>query len=407
MRVAIDVSAVPARPVGAGVYVLRLVEALAAGDEADLDLVARRDDGVRWATLARGARVHAVAPPRRPVRLGWEQAAGPRLARRLGSDVWHGPHYTMPLRVRPAVVTIHDLTFFDHPEWHERAKVPYFRAMIRASASRAAGLVCVSHHTAERLTALLRPAAPVTVVPHGVDHERFSPEPDPGDADRLAALGVRAPFVAFVGTLEPRKGVPTLVRAVGRLAPSHPHLQLVLAGLPGWGADEVEAAVAATPALAGRVVRPGYVDDPTRTALLRGAAVVAYPSMAEGFGLPVLEALAVGAPVVTTTGSAMEEVAGDAAVLVPPGDEDALGRGRRGRAGRRTRRRAAPGGRAPHRRPLHVGGQRGRAPEGLPGGGGRPVTPVLAPALPTSLRSGVTGLIDGGGAGSAGAVTSA
>jgi glycosyltransferase involved in cell wall biosynthesis len=196
--------------------------------------------------------------------------------------------------------------------------------MIRASAARAAGLVCVSRHTAERLAAVVAPRAPVSVVPHGVDHDRFRPEPDPGDADRLAALGVRPPFVAFVGTLEPRKGVPVLVRAVARLAPGSPGLQLVVAGRPGWGVEEVDRALAAAPVLEGRVVRPGYVDDPTRTALLRGAAAVAYPSLEEGFGLPVLEALAVGAPVVTTTGTTMEEVAGDAAVLVQPGDEEAL-----------------------------------------------------------------------------------
>jgi glycosyltransferase involved in cell wall biosynthesis len=284
MRVALDVSAVPAQPAGAGVYVLRLVEALAAAGEVELDLVARRDDGVRWATLAARARVWAAAPERRPVRLAWEQTGAPRLARKLRPDVWHGPHYTMPLRVRPAVVTIHDLTFFDHPEWHERSKVPYFRSMIRASAARAAGLVCVSRYTAERLAAVVRPRVPVAVVPHGVDHERFTPEPHPGDGDRL----------------------------------------VVLAGKPGWGVDEVEAALAGAPALEGRVVRTGYVDDPTRTALLRGASVVAYPSLEEGFGLPVLEALAVGAVVVTTTGSAMEEVADGAALLVPPGDEAAL-----------------------------------------------------------------------------------
>ena len=103
--------------------------------------------------------------------------------------------------------------------------------------------------------------------------------PDPGDGERLDALGVRAPFVAFVGTLEPRKGVPALIGAVDRLALAHKDLQLVLAGRPGWGVDEVEEALAGAPALARRVVRTGYVDDPTRTALLRGAAVVAYPSL--------------------------------------------------------------------------------------------------------------------------------
>ncbi|MDP9452358.1 MAG: glycosyltransferase family 4 protein [Actinomycetota bacterium] len=322
-RVALDVSAVPARPAGAGIYVLRLVEALAGADEVDLELVAAVGDGRRWEAAAPAAHVHAVAPGRRPARLVWEQAQAPALASRLG-DLWHGPHYTMPLRAGvPAVVTIHDLTFFDHPEWHERAKVVYFRKMIRASAERADTLVCVSQHTAARLHDLLSPRAPVEVITHGVDHRRFGPEDD-GDLERLAALGVRPPFVAFTGTLEPRKNVPALVRAVARLAPSHPDLQLVLAGHRGWGGAEVDATVAAS-ALGDRVVQLGYVDDEVLPALYRQAAAVAYPSLEEGFGLPALEALACGAAVVTSSGSAMEEVVGDAALLVRPGDEAGLG----------------------------------------------------------------------------------
>ncbi len=252
----------------------------------------------------------------------WEQTQAPALAQRLGG-LWHGPHYTMPLRaVGPVVVTIHDLTFFDHPEWHERAKVGYFRRMIRASAERADILVCVSEHTAGRLNAVLAPRAPVVVIPHGVDHRRFGTSDD-HDLQRLTALGVRPPFAVFTGTMEPRKNVPALVRAVARLSPRHPDLQLVLAGHRGWGGREVDVAVA-TSGLGERVVHLGYVDDATLPALYRQADAVAYPSLEEGFGLPALEALACGAAVVTTSGSAMEEIVDDAAVLVPPNDEEQL-----------------------------------------------------------------------------------
>lgn len=324
LPVALDVSAVPAQPAGAGVYVLRMVEALAAGGGLDLDLVAAVGDRRRWEAAAPEARVHAVAPGRRPVRLAWEQAQAPALARRLGG-LWHGPHYTMPLRANvPTVVTIHDLTFFDHPEWHERAKVVYFRRMIRESSQRADTLVCVSNYTADRLTDLLAPTVPVEVITHGVDHRHFRTEDaEDDDLARLAALGVQGPFVAFTGTLEPRKNVPALVRAMARLAPTHPGLKLVLAGHRGWGGAEVDATVA-TSGLEERVINLGYVEDAVLPALYRQAAAVAYPSLEEGFGLPALEALACGAAVVTSSGSAMEEVAGGAALLVRPGDEVGL-----------------------------------------------------------------------------------
>jgi glycosyltransferase involved in cell wall biosynthesis len=311
---------------GAGVYVVNLVRALDALREADLHLLARRDDGERWAALAPGATCHPAVPPARPARLAWEQARAAGLAARLGIEVWHGPHYTLPLRLRgPAVVTVHDLTFFDHPEWHERSKIVFFRSMTRAAVARADVIVAVSGATAERLEELLEPEAPVVTIPHGVDHARFHPvrAGDPEDLAVLRPLGVRPPYVAFVGTMEPRKAVPTLVEAFAQVAAGRPELRLVLAGRDGWGSEAARAAVEAS-GVATRVLRLRWVPDEALPALLRQAAVVAYPSLQEGFGLPALEALSCGAALVTSAGSPMAEVAGEAALAVPPGNAGAL-----------------------------------------------------------------------------------
>ncbi len=230
----------------------------------------------------------------------------------------------------PAVVTIHDLTFFDLPGAHERAKVWFFRRAIRSSAAHAARLVCVSRATAARLDAIVPGHVPVTVAHHGVDHERFRPSTGAADAERDEALlephGIGGRFVAFVGTVEPRKGLATLVAAFAAAARDDADLRLVIAGRDGWGVGELRHAIAGEH-VATRVIRTGYVPDEVVPALYRRAAAVVYPSLAEGFGLPTIEALACGATLVTTSGSAMEELVDDAAILVAPGSVDGLAAG--------------------------------------------------------------------------------
>lgn len=325
MRVLLDVSAVPERPVGAGVYTVNLATALATRGDIDLTLLARRADAARWATLAPDAAVDARLPGPRPLRLAAEQIVRPTDERSL--DVWHGPHYTMPWyrTSPPAVVTVHDLTFFDHPEWHERSKVAFFRRAIQRSAERARVLVTPSDVTTRRLRELVDPVAEIVTIPHGVDHDRFRPDPavEATDLAALRRIGVQQPFVAFAGTLEPRKDIPTLIDAFARIASEQPGLRLVLAGGDGWGTTAVRRAVENS-GVTTRIVRPGYVDDDVLPALYRRAAVVAYPSLEEGFGLPVLEALACGAPTVTTRDTSMSEVARDAALLVDRGAPDQL-----------------------------------------------------------------------------------
>lgn len=325
----LDVSAVPKSPVGAGVYTIHIARSLDAHPEVQLLLAARSDDEQRWTEIAPNSTVAAEVPTRRPERLLWEQTRAPKFAKRLNAELWHGPHYTMPARLDiPSVVTIHDLTFFDHPEWHERSKVLFFRRMIRRSTRNASALICVSHHTKDRLTAVLDPSTPIHVASHGVDHARFQPLNRPeeieADLNLLAHNGISPPYLAFVGTIEPRKDIPSLVKAFAQIADERPSLQLVIAGADGWGVTEVRDCVARS-GYTTRILRPGYLPAEVLAPFLRRASVVAYPSLEEGFGLPALEALACGAPVVTTTGSAMAEVCGDAARLTRPGVPEELG----------------------------------------------------------------------------------
>jgi glycosyltransferase involved in cell wall biosynthesis len=324
LSVTLDVTAVPRKPAGAGRYTIELARALAERDDVSLTAIARRNDVTRWQKMAAETAfdVVAAAPGPRPMRLAWEQLGLPRLLAKLDPAVHHGPHYTMPERsTTPVVVTIHDCTFFDHPEWHERSKVVVFRRAIARAAARAQAIVCVSQTTAERLRSVCTVTAPVFVAPHGVDHERFVPtEPSRGaDRDALGRFGLNdRPYVLFVGTIEPRKGVATLVRAFDQVAGRHPDALLVVAGQPGWGGSDVEQALDGA-TQRDRIRLLGYVPDLVVPALLRSAAAVAYPALEEGYGLPALEALACGAPLITTTGTAMAEFAHGAAVLVSPG----------------------------------------------------------------------------------------
>jgi glycosyltransferase involved in cell wall biosynthesis len=320
LRVSLDVSAVPQKPAGAGRYIMEIARRLPSLSACEPLFLTRSGDD-RWSSL--GGHVNSSAPDSRPGRLVWEQLVLPRVLKRFHVDVHHSPHYTMPERANiPVVVTVHDLTFFDNPEWHERSKVLLFRRAINVAVKRAAHLIAVSNDTAERMKQRFGDID-ITVIPHGIDHERFTTVPLPNERHELDVAGIPADYVGFVGTIEPRKNLPRLIQAFDRIAPAHPSLHLVIAGQRGWALDEFDAAVRSS-AHPSRIVQPGYLREALIPAFLRNARVVAYPSLVEGFGLPALEALACGAPLVAGSGSALQEVVGDAGILVDQNDTEAL-----------------------------------------------------------------------------------
>jgi glycosyltransferase involved in cell wall biosynthesis len=239
-------------------------------------------------------------------------------------DVVHGTNFVVPPSGRAAeVVSVHDLTPLHHPELCNPATLAY-PGLIRRALRRGAWVHTDSAFVAgEVVEAFDADPARVRVVAPGVP-----PLPDiaPPAARSLVESflppGVTR-YVLAVGTAEPRKDLPGLVRAFDRLADRHADLALVLAGPPGWGEEALSVAVEGARAGA-RVVRTGWLQPPALAALLQEAAVLAFPSLYEGFGFPPLEAMAAGVPVVATRAGSLPEVLGDGAVLVDVGDHDGL-----------------------------------------------------------------------------------
>jgi glycosyltransferase involved in cell wall biosynthesis len=322
MNVLLDISAALAQTAGIGRYARELTRALLAlpGGPA-LSLYHNRQPLDRLPEEWRGL-------PRRQVPLSdraWRLflLSGARLPRgwlEAGAcDVIHGTDVIVPPAGRPSIITIHDLSTLLFPQHHTRLHRWFDRLSLPVMVRRASAIIADSASTARDVIGRLgAPAAQVHVVRLGVDHARFRPR-DAGEARARvqAALGIQPPYVLSVGTLEPRKNLATLLQAYRLLPDDAP--RLVLAGGRGWGNQRLSEEIERL-GLRARVTVAGFVGDALLPDLYAAADAFAYPSLYEGFGLPPLEAMACGAPVVASRASSLPEVVGEAGLLVDPRD---------------------------------------------------------------------------------------
>jgi glycosyltransferase involved in cell wall biosynthesis len=307
---------------GTGIYAARLLEQFTHRSDLEIEVLNGWRFDSRGGKLARRA-LRATSD------LFWTHAYLPHLLSKQHFDLLHAPAFIAPGRSPcPVVITIHDVTYLLYPSHFPRWRVAYLRSVMPPAVRSAAAIICGSENSKRDLTIAYGVAADrVHVIPYGVDLARFHPGVS---LDRTWAdpLGICDGYLLHVGAFSSRKNIPTLLRAFAHLRsrPSWGVRQLVLAGSesPGLaGAGEIYKTMEQL-GLTASVILPGHVPDQHLPGLYAHAGALVMPSLYEGFGFPILESMAVGTPVVASNSSSIPEVAGGAAILVPPHDEHAL-----------------------------------------------------------------------------------
>lgn len=324
MRIGVDLSAIQSTKSGVDWYTHHIMQEMVRLPEPGehLYLFSNRETGFerealnnRQVTLVR-SRLRYQEP--------WRQLVLPSLLKRYEIDVCFFTNFVVSvLSSCPMVLTIHDLSFKLFPRTHSLRNVIWARSLVPVSVNRSRRIIAVSNNTKLDLLRLMNVNSDkISVIYEGASSQ-FRPEPAVDDGEVLSHYRIKKPYVLFVGTLEPRKNLTALIRSFYKVSRTRADVNLVLAGRRGWMAqaifDEVEKRD-----LLSRVHITGYVRDRHLSALYRQADAFIYPSLYEGFGLPPLEAMASGTPVIVSRGSSLPEVVGDAGLYVNPLDIDEL-----------------------------------------------------------------------------------
>ncbi len=329
LRVVLDIGPAVHQNAGLARYAERLASHLLAGhgDEIDLTLFYNRHNGQQLPVSLQNAPAVTIERGQYPWRLG---ALASQLLRartlegRLPpSSLYHATEHLLPRLARPTVLTVHDLIFEAFPQHHTWTNRAFLQIAMPLFVRAADAIIAVSQQTRRDLMARYgTPEAKIRVIYEGID-DRFAPIGPPALARIRQHYSPERPYLLMVGTLEPRKNHATAMRALARLKQAgHPH-RLLISGGKGWLFEPVAALVDEL-GLTNDVTFAGRVPDADLPALYAGADGLLLPSLYEGFGFPVLEAMACGTPVVCADSSSLPEVAGDAALLVPAKDDEAL-----------------------------------------------------------------------------------
>ena len=329
MRIGINtLFLIPSKVGGSETYVRKtLAELVALGGSHEYVLFCNRENAGTFPE-AQQSPVEEVgcdlAATSRPRRILYEQFALPRLAKRHALDVLWSPGYTAPLRLGcPSVVSTFDMQFVHYPEDFSRTALAATRFLVPRAARRAGAILTLSEHSKADIVTYCRvPADRVHVTYLAADLAAGGDIADDEQDALLARLGLSEPYILTVANVWPHKNVPALVRAHAML-PERCARPLAIVGIRGRGMAEMNAAVAQSPR-GGRVVLTGWLSARELWILYRNAGVFAFPSLFEGFGLPVLEAMAAGVPVVSSNAASLPEVYGDAALAFDPTDETAM-----------------------------------------------------------------------------------
>lgn len=316
IKVGIDVTPLAGNPTGIGGFVEAIGSGLAESTEIDVTgvVVSYKGRGEIDQKIPDGMALKHIKFPARLAHLTWHKADWPALH---GFDIVHGTNYVVP----PAggareLVTIHDLSAWKYPELLDTS-TRNFPTLVTRSLERGAHIHTVSDFVAEEIKEHLKISAEkIHVIKNGFKKQNLGKSEN---GKKIAG----GEYIFAIGTIEPRKDYPTLIKAMSKISEIFPNLKLVIAGSDGWGIEAFDAATAKYDP-DNKIIRLGYVDEQTRADLLAGAEVLVYPSLYEGFGLPLLEAMSAGIPVVSTDVGSIPEVAGDAAVLVPAKSSNAL-----------------------------------------------------------------------------------
>jgi glycosyltransferase involved in cell wall biosynthesis len=330
-RICIDISAATRQGAGMARYSICLVTSLARlVDPASLLLFHNRQASTRIPDELAAFRHVSVGFSNRMWRMrilaSEVLGVGAMDARFSGVDVFHGANSLLPtLKALPTVLTVPDLSFITHPWFHTPLNALNLQLQVPRWAAGASRIIALSESTKRDLLSKLSiPEEKIVVTALGVDSS-FRRRADTAEVtDVLARYGVSQPFILSVGTIEPRKNLSTLLKALEAMPPPirEPY-QLVIVGCLGWKFGKLIDQIKSSP-LSGKIKRLGYLPDDDLAAMYSGADLFVFPSFYEGFGLPVLEAMACGCPVVASSSSSIPEVAGDAAILIDPTDHLAL-----------------------------------------------------------------------------------